>query len=193
MPADVRELTRDAVRARLAEAVFGHFVTVGFDASTVEEAATAAGISRATFFRYFRSKEDAVIAALPPNPAGFAGLLRSLDTRRDEPTWTLMRRVFEASVDGEADPERVRAKARLITGIPSLRAHLAERRAAQEHLLAEAIGERVDDPLTARVLAATSLAAFDLAWREWAATPDASFRTVIRAVFSRVSDSVAGV
>jgi AcrR family transcriptional regulator len=57
-------MTRDAVRARLAESVYDYFLAHGFAESTVEDAAKAAGISRATFFRYFPAKEDAVVVAM---------------------------------------------------------------------------------------------------------------------------------
>src|SRR4051794_11543821 len=35
-------------------------LTRGFDETTVDEIATAAGVGRRTFFRHFRAKEDAV-------------------------------------------------------------------------------------------------------------------------------------
>jgi len=195
MQIGVREMTRDVVRARLAESVYDHFLENGFDETTVEEAAKAAGISRATFFRYFVSKEDAVIVAMSASQFNYADLLRTFEVNGDEPIWVHLRRAFEpAVVSAESDPARLRAKVRLISSIPSLRAHLAERRLLQEMLLAAALGEQIRDPLTAKVLVAAALSSFDLAWREWGEQPDASsFRDLLDSIFARLSDPVVGL
>jgi len=189
MAAGVRELTRDAVRAHLAESVFDHFLAYGFAHTTVEDAAKAAGISRATFFRYFASKEDAVIAAVQASQLDFGNRVVTPALREGETSWSLLRRAFEPMVEAaEVDPVRVRAKAQMITSIASLRSHLANRRSLHEDELVLALGEREADPLTAKALVVAALSAFDLAWREWAADPDASLRDVLDGVFSRLAD-----
>lgn len=186
MSTGVRDLARDAVRTHLAEAAYECFLAHGFEQTTVAEAARAAGVSRATFFRYFRTKEDAVIVAMQSTALDVGALLRTVDVHDGQPVWTHLRRSFEPAVAAaDADPQRLRAKAQMITSIPSLVAHLAERRRAQEELLAAALAEQLDDALTAKVLAAAALAAFDLAWREWAES-GGSFRTVLDEVFARV-------
>lgn len=186
MSPGVRDLTRDAVRTHLAEAAYDCFLARGFESTTVEDAARAAGVSRATFFRYFRSKEDAVIVAMASAGLDFGARLRSADVHDGLPVWQHLRAAFEPAVESaDADPERVRAKARMISSVPSLAAHLAERRRAQETLLADALAEQLHDPLTAKALVAAALAAFDLAWREWAAS-SAPFREVLDAVFARL-------
>ena len=183
MALDARELTRDVVRTRLAEAAFTHFLEHGFDETTAEEAALAGGVSRATFFRYFSSKEDAVIVAMQSTQLDYADALRLSITGNAAAVWPSLRQAFEPAVAAsEADPERSLAKARLITSIPSLRAHLAERRAVQEHSLATALGEYLGDDLRAKVLAATAIAGFDLAWRE-SATSGAPLRECLDRVF----------
>ncbi|MEU6414722.1 TetR family transcriptional regulator [Microbispora sp. NPDC046933] len=48
------------VRRELMSAAIGLSLTTGFDETTVDEIARAAGVARRTFFRYFRSKEDAI-------------------------------------------------------------------------------------------------------------------------------------
>src|ERR1700689_4736598 len=45
-------------RAELEQTAFALFAAHGFDATTVDEIAAAAGIGRRTFFRYFPSKND---------------------------------------------------------------------------------------------------------------------------------------
>ncbi|RJO72401.1 TetR family transcriptional regulator [Nocardia panacis] len=58
------EPSAEAVRFRLAvvDQALRLFDERGYEATTVEEIAEAAGISRRTFFRQFRSKEDVIFA-----------------------------------------------------------------------------------------------------------------------------------
>ena len=51
---------RAPVRQQLTAAAIRLFQTNGYERTTVDEIAEAAGVARRTFFRYFRSKEDAV-------------------------------------------------------------------------------------------------------------------------------------
>ncbi|MEV6037213.1 TetR family transcriptional regulator [Nonomuraea sp. NPDC052116] len=51
---------RDA-RRELMSAAIGLSLDAGFDATTVDEIAKAAGVARRTFFRHFRTKEDAIL------------------------------------------------------------------------------------------------------------------------------------
>ena len=63
VPADtgLRERNRARTRQALRDAARQLVVEQGFDAVTVEQIATAAGVSRRTFFNYFTSKEAVVI------------------------------------------------------------------------------------------------------------------------------------
>jgi AcrR family transcriptional regulator len=51
---------KPSVRERLAQAAFGLFDERGYEQATIEDIAERAGLSRATFFRYYRSKEDVI-------------------------------------------------------------------------------------------------------------------------------------
>src|SRR5690242_7289440 len=48
------------MRRELAAAAMELFATKGYEATTVDEIARAAGVARRTFFRHFRSKEEAI-------------------------------------------------------------------------------------------------------------------------------------
>ena len=185
MSVGVREITRDAVRAQLAQSLFDVFSQQGFDETTVEDASRAVGISRATFFRYFATKDDAIVAAIPLS--NFGEQVRGLAVIDGETTWQLVRRAFDANISAAAfNPQRLLAQVKLIGSVDSLRATLAKRRIAQEGDFVAALTERLGDPLTARVFAVTSLAAFDLAWREWSERPERSFGEVVDSVFDRL-------
>lgn len=54
----VRVQKREATRARISEAALGLFLADGYQATTVDAIAEAAGISRRSFFSYFESKDD---------------------------------------------------------------------------------------------------------------------------------------
>src|ERR1700681_2856225 len=77
----LRERKRQQTRERLTRAAMALFLERGFEATTLDDIATAADISRRSFFHYFASKEDvifawheettaALIAAVAARPSG---------------------------------------------------------------------------------------------------------------------------
>lgn len=58
MPKSLQSRKRQLVRDAIYDAAIELFAKNGFDETTVEEVAEAAGISRRSFFRYFESKDD---------------------------------------------------------------------------------------------------------------------------------------
>ena len=58
----LRAIKADAVAASIVEAALNLFDQKGFDGVTVDEIASASGISRRSLFRYFATKEDIVVS-----------------------------------------------------------------------------------------------------------------------------------
>ena len=58
------ERKRQLVRDELTEAALKLLAFQGFEETTIDQMAAAAGVSRRTFFRYFQSKEDVIIEFL---------------------------------------------------------------------------------------------------------------------------------
>jgi AcrR family transcriptional regulator len=80
--AEARDPAPSGIRERLAQAAFLQFSALGFDTTTVDQIADAAGVSRRTFFRYFRTKEDAIF---PEHDRLRATVAADLQRRRTEP------------------------------------------------------------------------------------------------------------
>jgi AcrR family transcriptional regulator len=61
-PEGLRQRKRRETRARVVDQALKLFLARGYDATTVDDIAAAAGISKRSFFDYFPSKEDVVLA-----------------------------------------------------------------------------------------------------------------------------------
>ena len=72
-PQGLRERKRQETFERIIEKGLKLFVKNGYDGTTLEAITEAAGISRRTFFYYFKSKEDILLAA---HDSGFREALR---------------------------------------------------------------------------------------------------------------------
>lgn len=58
----LRERKRRETLQRITDVGMGLFLQKGYEATTLDEIATAAGISRRTFFYYFKSKDDILLS-----------------------------------------------------------------------------------------------------------------------------------
>jgi AcrR family transcriptional regulator len=72
-PRGLRERKRRETSERIVEKGLKLFVRDGYEATTLDAISAAAGISRRTFFYYFKSKEDVLLAA---HDSGFREALR---------------------------------------------------------------------------------------------------------------------
>jgi AcrR family transcriptional regulator len=172
----LRGKTREAARAEIAEVAFNVFAERGFDQVTATEAAAAAGISRASFFRYFESKEDAVFVAQEEMGVGVAAALRSRPAGED--AWTALRRSLDVAVTNyQRSPADALARLRLILCTPNLRAHQLERLAQWKEVIGAALAERLGlgtDDIKVEALVGAALGALDAASTRWAASEGAA-------------------
>lgn len=181
------------MRAELAEEAFDFCAAHGFEQVTTDEIAQGIGISRATFFRYFRSKEDAIVTAARSTRIDLGESLLALPPRAGEPALDAVRRALAPTVEAaRANPTRIRARHRMITGSPALRARLASDRAEQQRALADALATVIHDRVMATAVATVSMAAIDLGWTLWAAKPEADLGEQVERAFELVT-RVGGV
>ncbi|WP_370374280.1 TetR family transcriptional regulator [Catenulispora sp. GP43] len=167
------ERKRQLVRDELAEAALRLLAKQGFERTTVDELAAAAGVSRRTFFRYFASKEDVVISSVV---VVSEGILAEVAARpAEEPPAVAIREAVKtvALEDFAEDREKSVALIRHTHQIPALRARFAERLDLLRDDLAGVLARRAgrESPTPRDQFAAgLGLMAFAGAMQYWAAS-----------------------
>lgn len=166
------ERKRQFVIDELTQAALLLMADKGFDAVTVDDIVTTAGVSRRTFFRYFASKEDVVVQFL----AGMgADIVAALGARPvDEPPSVALRHAVWVPIAACADhSDRALLVVRLITRTPALHARYLERQAQWRLSLACELALRLRlDPhadLYPVMAAGMSLMALDTVLERWQA------------------------
>ena len=167
----LQQRMKDRMRSEVAETTIGLFLDKGFDETTVDEICDAAGISRRTFFRYFRSKEDVVVSRL--SKLAEEGCHCFVACPIDENRWTALRLSMTPFEEwAHANPARALALYHLVEEAPSLRASYLDRVDRWRASLATVISTKFDlDPRTdldVAVIAAASVGAYLAATRAWA-------------------------
>ena len=173
---DWRQRKKNATRDRIRASALRLFGEQGYDATTVEQIAAAAGVSHMTFFRYFPAKEDVALSdSYDPLLAGLLG--------QTPDTWPLTDRIRTALLQGlrqlyDADRDTLLAQNKLIIATPALRERLWASQMDTQQLILQALGTGQDNPqpsFTDRVTVAACLAAATtaiLTWVENDGTPE---------------------
>ena len=168
-PTPLREQTRSVVRSLLARTAIELFATKGYDTTTVEDVAAAAGVSRRTLFNYFPSKEDLALCGLSEQGEAIAARLAERPSKED--IWTSLRAAFQVLEEIEITPERRLEMITLLFGNDSLRAGHAEKQARWQDLFAPLIEPRLPDSdhrtMQARAIAAAAITCLQVANEEW--------------------------
>ena len=166
-PMGLRERKRMRTMAVIQQAALRLFAAQGYQATTVDQIAAAAGVSPATFFRYYPSKEDVV------RSDEFDDLLLGELARRppEENAYEAVAAACRAIIPYlEEARELVIERARLVLQTPSLHAQLWEAYRANLDMCATALALRLgQDPagLEVRALAAAATAAAFEAMMAW--------------------------
>jgi mycofactocin system transcriptional regulator len=175
-----------AERRVVAEVALELFSRDGFDATTVEDIAAAAGISRRSFFRYFDSKNDVVWG-------DFDALLGEMDAwlAAVDDDLPMLEVIADAVIRfNQLPPEAVpahRQRMALILQVPALQAHSTLRYAAWRDVVARFVAHRLEVPATElapQLVGHLTLGTAVAAYEQWLADPGADLAAVMAAAFA---------
>ncbi|MEV6909774.1 TetR family transcriptional regulator [Amycolatopsis sp. NPDC051071] len=188
-PATLRERKKLRTRQALAETAISLFGERGFDATPLDALLDTVEVSRRTFFRNYRSKEDVALTAAKQLWSVF---LTTLDeTAKSGPLVDVFRDALLATLDRMDDDwyQRFPATLRLVEQSPSLNGH-SLRHCAE---IQEEVAHRLGDPrdLELRMLIEFCVATWRCALDEW--LPDCAPGDLpghVRRAFSAMKDSL---
>ncbi|MEU4888087.1 MULTISPECIES: TetR family transcriptional regulator [Streptomyces] len=166
---------RLTMRRKLAAAAMELFATKGYEATTVDEIAAAAGVARRTFFRHFRSKEEAIFPDHDDTLVRAEAVLAAAPPE-EHPLDTVCRGIKEVMRMYAASPAVSVERYRLTREVPTLREREIASVARYERLFTRYLlghfDERAhrdgdDDPLLAEVAASAVVTAHNHVLRRW--------------------------
>ena len=168
-------------REELEQTAFALFAAQGFEATTVDEIATAAGIGRRTFFRYFPSKNDIPWGAFEDELDRMRVRLKACP-----PEVPLMDAIRLALIDfNRVEPAQVplhRRRMELILRVPALLAHSTLRFTAWRDVVAEFVADRTGrrpEELAPQAIAHAVLGVSVAAYEHWLDHPAADLGTLL--------------
>ena len=165
---DWRERKKAATSDRIRACALRLFREQGYDATTVEQIAAAAGVSHMTFFRYFPTKEDVALYD------GYDPLIAS-SIAQTPATWPLIQRIRAVLVQGlrqvyDTNRDTLLAQVKLIVSTPALRERMWAGQIATQQVILQALEVDAHDPdarFQERVTVAACLAAASTAVLTW--------------------------
>jgi AcrR family transcriptional regulator len=137
----LRERNKLRTRQEIAAATIQLAAERGLEHVTVEQIAAAADVAPRTFFRYFDSKEEALLADHPERLQLLRDKLRSRPAS-EGPLTAVRAAILEVAGDLEDHRETMLCKFRLMEDNPSLRGRSLEKMGDLEEMIAEAVAER---------------------------------------------------
>jgi AcrR family transcriptional regulator len=192
----LRARKRQQTRERLTKVAMELFLARGFEATTLDDIAAAADISRRSFFHYFASKEDVVLAWQDGSTDALVATIAARPA--DEPMLTAAENAL-LSMAERLESSDAMAMARLKHGTPALRARDHIKYEKMERAIATALGNRTSDPseqLRARLVAMIMTGAMRIGGEIWMAQggnekPDALVKRTFKTIRAILVESPA--
>jgi AcrR family transcriptional regulator len=151
-PLGLRERKKRQTRQALERAAFDLFAQQGYVETTVEDIAAAAQVSRASFFRYFGSKEDVLAADDDLRREQFMAALSGRPA--DEPVLAAVKAAVAEYVAGVCADERTHSYTKVILGSRILLGRAYEIRIRWRRELETELRGRLDGVSNADIVAA---------------------------------------
>ena len=187
MPAEMtlRDHAREAVRDEVSKQAWMLFARQGFEATTVDQIAEAAGMSRRTFFRYFAGKDELVLDRVVASGRLVADALR--DRPAGEAAWPALRAAFDQTVSLQEQHEDMSRRLQvMLRDEPALRTTVEARRRLWLELLAPLVAGRLPQQdassgadLRPAAVTASAIACLEVAQIAWAEHPTASLSALL--------------
>jgi AcrR family transcriptional regulator len=169
---------KDETRRALLLAAIALFSERGYEQTTTAAVAARAGVTEMTLFRHFPTKASLVVSD-PYDPL----IAESVRARPadESPLHAAMAGVLDAwTAVPPPDTAAVRERLQIVAQTPSLRSALAAGSLATEAAVAGALADRTE-PGRARIVAASLVAALNVALLEWSLGDGADLGTALRA------------
>jgi AcrR family transcriptional regulator len=192
--APLKDRKQKFVREAIWDAAIDLFGEHGFEQTTVEDIARAAGVSRRTFFRYFASKGDLM-------GQGIVTYGEALHTAIDDcpleatPLQVMRHTVLEVAAGAALYPRTRKVLTISMTSPVAREAQLA-RLAEVEDQVAQAFGMRfgdgTKDGVTARLLAGLTLTVLDVTFRQWLNHDEDEIMATAKRVFDELTRLLPG-
>ncbi len=160
-----REDNRRQKRTALATAARQQVLASGYDAATIDDIAAAAGVSRATFFRYFKSKEDAFFAAANDHLTAFEDTLHA-PLPGETPLRTIRRAFLDIATYYESTRDERLAQYQVIQATRGLGDYDATLDVKWEAAIATALSEQLPG-VEARIAAGAIIGIMRVVLRDW--------------------------
>jgi AcrR family transcriptional regulator len=184
---------QETVRSTIAEHAIPLFCERGYDRTTIDDLARAAGIGRRTFFRYFDTKDDVVLWRFDMFARHAVTLLRERPAR--EPALTALEHALtEASEFYNQQPEQTVRILRLTEETPSLYAQQLLQQDRWKGWFADVLRERGkfgEGSVQPEIAAAAGFEAMAIAVRRWVDAPAVGLSQQISRCFAALRKVVS--
>jgi AcrR family transcriptional regulator len=166
----LRERKKERTREQLVDAALRLFTQRGYEETTIDDVVDAVEVSPRTFFRYFQSKEDVLVAWVDE----FIERVRHALTARppdEEPFTALGNALTEAVAVYESKRTHFIALERFIARTPAVRAQKLEKLGRCAQVMSEAVAQRLgvdaQRDLAPRLLANCAIGILGAAVNTW--------------------------
>ena len=193
-PSGIRQRKKVERRRRIEQVALDLFDANGFAATTIDDIAAAADIAPRTFFSYFATKEDVVLADYADRLERIIGQLEQQPP--DETPWDALRAAFTVvASDYQRERQDLIRRFTVMATNPSVQARNLQLQAGWEDSLAQALARRdpdATDHVDPRLLAGAALAGMRASLHQWFTTGHRTpLPTILATAFDQLGRGLA--